>query len=314
MKALVTGAAGFAGRYLVSLLLEKGYEVCATYHRAPLIGEGSRRLVQEQMDVTDRPALYRLCRNFKPDEVYHLAGIAVTTGRDAGLYYRVNFLGTVNLFDALREEAQSAKILYVSSGNIYGAVENCGQPIREEHGLNPPGHYAASKAAADVICSAYVTEGMHIIRARPFNHTGPGQSTAYVCSRLAERVAAAVLGQAPPVVETGNLDAARDFTDVRDVVEAYWLLLQKGRSGEAYNVCSQRAYSIREIAGLLAEHSGADVTFRSRPDLVRRTDIPVLLGCRDKIGRDTGWKPKIPLRTTLQDLLLYWLEKLREGK
>lgn len=314
MRALVTGGAGFAGRYLVRLLLKKGYDVCATFRNAPLTGEDFRDVRQEELDVTDRPALRRLCRSFKPGEVYHLAGIAVTTGKNSGLYYQVNFFGTLNLFEAIREEAPAAKVLCVSSANIYGAGQNSGQPLREDQELRPVNHYAASKAAADVACAAYVAEGLQIIRARPFNHTGPGQSTDFVCARLASQVAAVVLGQAPPVIEAGNLDVARDFTDVRDVVRAYWLLLQKGRPGEAYNVCAQRAYTIREVAALLTGQGGVGISLQTRPDLLRRADIPVLIGCREKIGRDTGWMPRIPLETTLKDTLLYWQAKLSEGK
>lgn len=314
MQALVTGAAGFVGRYLVRFLLEQGYAVIAACHGQPPDDPAYTGAVIRQADVTDKEALRRLLAEFAPAEIYHLAGIAVTTGADREAYYRVNFQGAVNLFEAVREAAPRARVLYVGSAAAYGAVPPEKQPITEEQPLNPRNHYAASKAAADMAAAAYAAEGLYIVRARPFNHTGPGQSTAYVCSHLAQKVAAVALGRAAPVITAGNLDAARDFTDVRDVVRAYWLLLQKGRPGEAYNVCSEKAYSVREVAALLAEAASVEITLHSAASLHRPTDIPLLCGTAAKLRRDTGWAPAIPFRQTLSDLLAWWQETLALNK
>lgn len=314
MRALVTGAAGFAGRYLVKFLLEQGYAVIAAYHGRSPDDPVYAGAVLRQADVTEKKALDRLIAEFSPGEVYHFAGIAVTTGEDRNQYYRVNFYGTLNLFEAVREAAPRARVLYVGSAAAYGAVPPAAQPIREEQPPAPVNHYAASKAAADAAACTYAAEGLHIIRARPFNHTGPGQTTDYVCSRLAKKVAEIALGQAEPLIEAGNLDAARDFTDVRDVVRAYHLLLQHGRPGEAYNVCSEKAYSVREITRILTEIAGAKITLRSTAELQRRTDIPLLLGSAEKIRRETGWAPAIPFRQTLSDLLAWWQEALTLAK
>lgn len=310
MQALVTGAAGFVGHYLVKLLLEKGYTVCATYHRQKPQDPVFQKTDIKQVDITDKEALRSLIYEFVPDEIYHLAGVAVTTGKESEGYYRVNFFGTLNLFEAVREAAPQARILYVGSAAAYGPVPPEKQPIREEMPLTPLNHYAASKAAADVAACAYAAQGLHIVRTRPFNHTGPGQTTDYVCSRLAKQVAEVALGRTEPMLTAGNLDAARDFTDVRDVVRAYWLLLQKGRPGEAYNVCSGKAYSVREIAEALAEIGGVKITLQSLPELQRRTDIPLLLGSAEKISYDTGWHPEIPFQQTLADLLDWWKGKI----
>ncbi|MGQ9513429.1 GDP-mannose 4,6-dehydratase [Thermodesulfitimonas sp.] len=308
MRALITGAAGFAGRYLVKFLLEQGYTVLAACHGQQPDDPVYAGAVIRQADVTEKGTLRRLLAEFAPDEIYHLAGIAVTTSENREAYYRVNFQGAVNLFEAVREAAPQARVLYVGSAAAYGAVPPEKQPLTEEQPLAPLNHYAASKAA-DAAC-AYAAEGLQIVRARPFNHTGPGQSTAYVCSRLAQKVAEVTLGRAEPVITAGNLDAARDFTDVRDVVRAYWLLLQKGRPGEAYNVCSGKAYTVREIAALLAATAGVAITIKSAAALQRPTDIPLLLGAAAKIAHATGWTPQIPFRQTLADLLAWWRERL----
>ncbi|WP_027718313.1 GDP-mannose 4,6-dehydratase [Desulfovirgula thermocuniculi] len=310
MRALITGAAGFAGYYLVKLLLEKGYTVCATYHRQQPKDQLFQKADVKQVDITDKKAIRSLIHEFVPDEIYHLAGLAVTIGKEPEEYYWVNFCGTLNLFEAVREAAPQARVLYVGSAAAYGAVHPEKQPITEGQFLAPLSHYAASKAAAEMAACAYAAEGLHIIRARPFNHTGPGQTTDYVCSRLAKKVAEISLGCTEPVITAGNLDAARDFTDVRDVVRAYWLLLQKGRPGEAYNVCSERAYTVRETANFLAEIAGVEINLCSSEELQRRTDIPLLLGSATKIRQETGWAPQISFRQTLADLLTWWREKL----
>lgn len=310
MRALVTGAAGFVGHYLVKLLLEKGYTVCATCHRRQPEDPVFEKVVIKQVDITDKEALRSLIYEFVPDEIYHLAGLAVTIGKEPEEYYRVNFYGTLNLFEAVREAAPQVRVLYVGSAAAYGPIPPEKQPIREEMPLTPVNHYAGSKAAADMAACAYAAQGLHIVRARPFNHTGPGQTTDYVCSRLAKEVAEAALGRTELVITAGNLDAARDFIDVRDVVRAYWLLLQKGRPGEAYNVCSGTAYSVREIAESLTAMAGVNITLHSLPELQRRNDIPLLLGSAEKVRRDTGWQPEIPFQHTLGDLLDYWKRNL----
>jgi GDP-4-dehydro-6-deoxy-D-mannose reductase len=310
MRALVTGAAGFVGRYLVGLLAQKGYQVCAAdIHFQPDHPWGDD-VIEREADVTLQTAMDDLLGESAPDEVYHLAGIAAPMGSDHRSYYRVNFQGSLNLIEAARKNAPRARILYVSSSNVYGAVPADQQPICEDRLFAPHNHYAASKAAGEAAACAYGMEGLQIIRARPFNHTGPGQSTEFVCSRLAKLVAEIAGGLLPPVIDAGNLDVERDFSDVRDVVRAYWLLLQRGQPGEAYNICSGQAVSIRTVACLLAELAQVKIEIRSQPELQRKVDLPLHVGSSEKIRCGTGWEPQIPLRQTLRELLAYWQEKV----
>ncbi|NPV72681.1 MAG: NAD-dependent epimerase/dehydratase family protein [Pelotomaculum sp.] len=313
MRALVTGAGGFVGRYLVDFLLEKGYAVCGTYHRERPAKSDFDRCRMERLDIKDKESLRGILVDFHPDEIYHLAAVAVTTGQNRDMYYQVNFFGSINLFEAVKEALPRARVLFVGSANAYGPVPAERQPIRESETFYPVNHYAASKAAADMAACAYAAEGLHVVRARPFNHTGPGQTVDYVCSRLARQAAEISLNMREPLIEAGNLEAARDFTDVRDVVRAYWLLLQKGRPGEAYNVCSQKAYSVREIVALLAEVAGVEIQVRSRLDLLRKADISLLIGSREKLFNEVGWEPGIPFKETLKDLLAWW-RKILNGR
>jgi GDP-4-dehydro-6-deoxy-D-mannose reductase len=310
MRALVTGADGFVGHHLVKFLIEKEYAICAVDRCFHSDAPYPNNVEKKKVDITDKGILYQVIGEFMPDEIYHLAGIAATSGQDRDLYYQVNFQGTLNLLEALREKAQRARLLYVGSSNVYGSVPPAEQPITEERCFAPINHYAASKAAGDVAAYAYALEGLHIIRARPFNHTGPGQNTDFVCSRLAKLIAEIASGLAEPLINAGNLDTQRDFTDVRDVVRAYWLLLQRGLPGEAYNICSERAYSVRQIANMLTEMGQVKIELYSQPELQRRNDISLLLGSSGKLRRDTGWWPEVPLSQTLSDLLQWWQEKI----
>lgn len=311
MTILITGMTGFVGSYLDECLVANSViDIYGTYHFQKPDKIQNPLVHLRQLDVTDGSAVTQLLDELRPQEIYHLAAIAATTGTDPRPYYQVNFNGTINLLEAVRQTVPDCRVLYVGSANIYGPVPEQFQPIREEQELQPVNHYAAAKAAADLAACTYAINGLNVIRVRPFNHTGPGQNTDFVCSRLAKLMAEIMLGQREPVIEAGNLEAARDFTDVRDVVEAYRLLMQKGRSGEAYNVCSQQVYSVRDIIAILAEWARVDVTVKSRADLLRNADIAVLQGSREKISADTGWQPVINFRQTLHDLLFYWKQKL----
>lgn len=316
MRALVTGAGGFVGPYLVRLLLLEGYQVFAGLHKEPFItngftGEGADagKFHPLVLDMGSQDSVDEALSRARPDEVYHLAVSAKTSGVAPERYYQVNFQGTFYLLEAVAKIRPQAKVLYVGSANCYGVVRPGDLPVREDHSLTPNNHYAASKAAGESLACAYAAEGLHIVRARPFNHTGPRQSTDYVSSRLAREVALIALGMKEPVLEAGNLDSARDFTDVRDVVSAYRLLLKKGGGGQAYNVCSQESLVVRDIIDMLLEFGKVKAAVRSPPSLERKVDIPVLVGSREKIFRDTGWEPRINFGRTLQELLAFWLRE-----
>lgn len=311
MTILITGATGFVGRHLVDCLHVNGArDIYGTYHsRKPGQAEASV-LNLRQLDITDDKSVNQLISEIRPKEIYHLAAVSTTTVDNPKLYYRVNLGGTVNLLEAVRQIVPDCRVLNVSSANIYGPVPEQEQPIREEQSPCPVNHYAAAKASADLASVTYGINGINLIRVRPFNHTGPGQENSFVCSRMVQLTAEISMGLREPVIEAGNLEAARDFTDVRDVVEAYRLLLQKGRAGEAYNVCSGEIYSVREIISLLSQLAGIKIRVTSRSDLLRGKDIAVLRGCHEKITRETGWLPKFKFFQTLQDMLYIWKRRL----
>ncbi|MBI3600665.1 MAG: GDP-mannose 4,6-dehydratase, partial [Nitrospinae bacterium] len=224
--------------------------------------------------------------------------------------FDINFYGTMNLIDAVRGADLDSNILFVGSSDEYGVVADRYIPISEECLLNPLSPYAASKAAADLLSySCFKTYGMNIVRVRPFNHTGPGQRYDFVCSDFARQIAEIESGIRKPVIYTGNLDVERDFSDVRDIVSAYYLALEKGVSGDVYNICSERAYSIRWILHTLLGFTKLSVEIKEDPSKMRAADIKILKGDCSKFKMISGWKPAIPFEKTLRDLLDYWREK-----
>jgi len=251
MKALVTGATGFVGQYLVKYLIQKGYEVTGTFFSSTGRAFEINGVAYRYLNLNDNiENIYSILLEEKPDEIYHLAAIAATNEANYEGYYSVNFYGTLNLYDAVKKSGLDVKILYVGSANVYGNVPLERQPITESEELRPLNHYAVSKASADLLSYRYFCEGLNIIRARPFNHTGSGQTDKFVCPKIAKQIIAIKNGSADHV-NLGNTETKRDFTDVRDVVRAYWMVLQEGRSGEAYNICSKQAYSVKEIIDML---------------------------------------------------------------
>ncbi len=292
MRALVTGASGFVGQHLHRHLLEQGDEVIATDRST------------DGLDVLDAAALLDLFRRTSPEVVYHLAGASDVGGswQTPAATFRANAEGTLNILWAARESG-AERVLTIGSADIYGKVTEADLPITEDLDLRPVSPYAASKVAADYVAlQAHLGYDQHVVRARPFNHLGPGQTDRFVAPALAGRVAANELA-GEKVVKVGNLSPKRDFTDVRDVVRAYRLLVERGRSGEVYNVCSGTAIAVQELAEQFIAMATIPMTLEADPDLQRPVDIPVLLGDNSRIVADTGWRPEIPLSQTLQDLL-----------
>lgn len=292
MKALITGAGGFVGHHLVDLLTGLGDEVVLT----------DRSI--DGLDITDAPALLESFRRSRPEVVYHLAGASDVGGSwsTPQATFRSNAEGTLNVLWAARE-ADVGRVLTVGSADVYGKVDTRDLPIVEDLPMRPVSPYAASKAAADhVALQANLGYSQHVVRARPFNHLGPGQSNRFVAAALAERVAINER-DGETLIRVGNLSPERDFTDVRDVVRAYRLLMEHGHPGEVYNVCSGRAIAVRSLADQLIGLAGIPMELVVDPQLERPVDIPVLLGDNARILRDTGWTPDIPMETTLRDLL-----------
>lgn len=290
VRAFVTGGKGFVGTWLADHLRRSGDEVVA---------------VDREVDVTDPEAIGGVLADARPDAVYHLAAFA-HVGRswdDRAEVTRVNVVGTAAVLDACRRCPSPPTVLLVSSAEVYGVVPADRQPIGETEPLAPVTPYAASKAAAEQLAvQAHLGDGLPVIRVRPFNHIGPGQSDAFVVPALASRIAAAERS-GDPAITVGNLAARRDMTDVRDVVRAYRLLVTGGVPGEVYNVCSGRAVAIQELADRLLALAGSDLQLRVDPALVRPTDVPEVRGDRGRITAATGWAPEVPLDDTLRAVL-----------
>ncbi len=297
-RALVTGGSGFVGPYLIRHLLELGYEVTGGTHGlgAPL----PYRCQKVDLNVTDRASLSRVVAETRPDEVYHLAGVTRPASGAAEKFYRVNFSGTLNLLEAVRECASEAEVLLVGSAYVYGRVD---RPVAETELLKPVNHYGVSKASADLLGYSYAIGGMRVIRTRPFNHSGPGQGTDFVLPSLIEQFVEVAEGKREPLIRLGNLDTVRDFSDVRDIARGYRLGLQKGRSGEAYNLGSGRGASVRELFDLVSREAGVEVELRSETSRTRTRDIPYLVADVSKARRELGWEPEISLDQTVRDML-----------
>ncbi len=292
MKALVTGAGGFVGRHLVDHLAASGDDVAVT------------DFVVDRVDITDPEAFVELLRRVRPEVIYHLAGASDVGGSWTTPHetFRANAEGTLNVLWAARE-AGVERTLTIGSADVYGKVTPKDLPLTERSPLRPVSPYAASKVAADAVAEqAFRGFGQHVVRTRPFNHLGPGQSDKFVAPALAARIVASERS-GEREIRVGNLSPQRDFTDVRDVVRAYRLLVEHGRPGEAYNVCSGRAIAIEQLARTMIDLSPAELELVSDPELQRGVDIPVLLGDAGLLRRDTGWEPEIPIEVTLGDLL-----------
>ena len=308
MRILVTGAAGFVGQHLVGLLAGRGDTVFGTY-LGPPPRRPSRGAELLACDIRDQEQVRQVVRQARPHQVYHLAALSSVTRSfaEARQVWEANFWGAMNLLEALRENAPQAAILLVGSSQSYGRVAARQLPITEDHALAPESPYAASKAAADLLGLQYFHSWkLHVIRARPFNHTGPGQSTEFLCSDLARQAAEIDMGLRPPLVALGNTRVQRDFSDVRDVVRAYALLLQRGTPGEAYNVGSGRAVSVRQIVEWLQALSSKPFRIKVEAKRVRANEVAKLYGSNRKLRRATSWSPVYNLETTLRDLFFHW--------
>ena len=318
MRVLVTGIGGFAGPVVADALRSAGHEVLGLIQAEPisprLAALGLPAGAVHTGDVTDAAALGRLLAATRPDAVVHLAGVTFVPAaeRDPRETYRVNVGGLLALLGAVRAEVPKARVLAVGSADVYGAVERRELPVREETPFRPVSVYGASKAAADVTAAQWARAyGLDVVRARPFNHTGPGQDPAFVCSALARQVASIEAGTQEPVLRVGNVDPVRDFSDVRDVAAGYVALLERGRTGEAYNLCSGSGSSIAEVIAILRTHARVALRAHSDPALRRAVDVERIVGSHERATRDTGWAPRIPLDATLGALLDDWRARTR---
>ena len=310
MRVLITGITGFVGRHLRSLFRPPGDSVFGTsYPDQPLPDEADVFF----LDMRWERDVYEIVKEVKPEAVYHLAALSNVghSWEKRRETLETNLLGTLYLLEAVKKFTPGARLLFISSSDVYGfgAGDGSTHPgiLREKDGARAANPYAFSKLACELLSDFYVRiENLDVVMTRSFPHTGPGQGPDFVCSDWARQVARIERGSAEPVIRVGNLDCERDYSDVRDTVRAYVLLMRKGRRGEIYNVCSGLGISLRKILDLLLSFSDTKIKIEVDKRKLRKVDIPLLVGDNSKLRADTGWKPEIPLEKTLRDLLADW--------
>lgn len=315
-KAFITGIAGFVGSHLAELLLSRGYEVyglCRPRSRRDYIEPISNKLHLQDADILDSHSLYTTFSRLKPDYIFHLAAqsFVPTSWFSPAVTLEVNIVGSANLFEAVRQAGIDPVIQIACSSEEYGLVHENELPITENNPLRPLSPYAVSKVAMDYLGYQYhQSYGVKIIRTRGFNHTGPRRGETFAESNFAKQIAMIEKGKQDPVISVGNLDAKRDYTDVRDMVKAYLLAVEKCDPGEVYNIATGEAQKIGDMLNLLLSFSKAKVEVREDPTRMRPSDVPVLVGANQKFVAKTGWKAEIPFKQTMEDLLNYWRERV----
>jgi GDP-4-dehydro-6-deoxy-D-mannose reductase len=309
MRILITGITGFAGGHLAEALLARGgVEPFGLSRHSDWPAEWRHldgvRLYD--LDLGQTADVEAVLRDVRPEQVYHLAGYAHVgkSLEEPDAAWTGNLTATRSLYDAILRWGGRPRILYVGSGMIYGDAE---QAHDERAELRPASPYAASKAAADLASFQYTcTAGLDIVRARPFNHIGPRQSPQFAVANFARQIAAIEQGRQPPVLETGNLAPQRDLTDVRDIVQAYLLLMERGQTGEAYNVGSGALHAMQDILQRLLARARVKIEVRQSAGLVRTTETKAAQADASRLQRATGWTPRYTLEQTLADILAYW--------
>jgi GDP-4-dehydro-6-deoxy-D-mannose reductase len=300
-RALITGASGFVGPYLARHLSELGYEVWGS-SLSPQRSEEFQTII---LDIQNGESVKRAVADMAPDEIYHLASLSRPALGVIQEYYDVNLYGTLNVLEAAK--TVNARTLVVSTAYVYGRHSSI---ISETTPLEPVNHYGASKAAADLAAISYALDGLHVVRVRPFNHSGPGQSPDFVLPSIIKQVAQIEKGQSEPILKLGNLDSVRDFTDVRDIVKAYPKLLQQGEAGRVYNSASGRGTSIRELVSAVIGLSGQSINIEQQASRSRPQDIPYLVGDASLTHTLTGWTTMYDLEQTLTDMLNFERQRL----
>lgn len=310
---MITGADGFVGRHLARYLLERGVEVLGLGLHPPREPEPWDACAYEVCDVLDREKVLSLVCDFRPEYVFHLAAQSSVrrSWENPWLTYRVALEGQANVFDALLEGEVDPVVHVACSAEEYGMVGEEELPVAEDRPLRPANPYALSKVIQEehaLFC--HRVHGVRVVVTRAFNIIGPGQTREFVASDFAHQIAEIEAGLREPVIRVGNLQARRDFSDVRDLVEAFWKLVNLGTPGEVYNVCSGEDRSVGEVLDLLVSMSRVPVRVEVDAGKLRKADIPALRGDNRKLCGLTGWKPSIPLEETLRDLLQWCREEV----
>jgi GDP-4-dehydro-6-deoxy-D-mannose reductase len=312
MRVLITGINGFAGRHLHHLFDVQGATVFGTVHpHEGILPDRSSRFFA--VDIRSEGALRGVVRRCVPDVVFHLAAQAFVPAakREPRRTFEVNVGGAINLLDAVRRESPRTKVILISSSDVYGRVAEDEVPIGEDHRIAPASVYAASKTAMEHVGRIYAADfNLSIVILRPFSHIGPGQKPLFVCSDFARQIALIERGRQEPVVQVGDIDTRRDFTDVRDMARAYVCAGKKAAAGECYNVSSGKARSIRELVELLRRYARVPVEIVRDERRLRKSEIPILVGDSGKFRAATGWSPGIAFEKTVADTLAWWRERV----
>jgi GDP-4-dehydro-6-deoxy-D-mannose reductase len=318
MRVLITGITGFVGSHMAEYALAQGAQVFGSSRwrsNAGNIEHLRNRITLIESDLRDFPSVRTLVERSDPTHVVHLAaqssvGASWQTPAET---LTTNILSQVNLLESIRMLRLSPRFLCAGSSEEYGMVYEDELPIRETNPLRPLSPYAVSKVAQDLMGHQYWRSyGLPIVRARAFGHEGPRRGDVFVTSNFAKQVAEIEVGLREPVIEVGDLKPRRDYSDVRDIVRGYWLLLERGEPGEVYNLCSGRSWSIQQVLDFLLDRSRVkEIAVKVDPARLRPSDVMVLEGDPSKIEKATGWKVAIPFERTLEELLAYWRERVQ---
>lgn len=318
MRVLITGITGFAGSHLADYILanEPDVEIFGLLRwrsRMDNVAHIRDSVRFYEGDLKDSVSLKKCLAEIKPDRIFHLAAqsFVPTSWKCPSETFAINAIGQINLFETILALDLSPKIQVAGSSEEYGIVHPHELPMKETNPLRPLSPYAVSKVAQDLLAFQYYKSyGLRAVRTRGFNHTGPRRGDVFICSNFAKQIAEIEKQKRDPVIFVGNLDAKRDFTDVRDTVRAYWLSLEKGEEGDVYNIGSGRSYSMREILDMLLAETDVHVQVEVDPERLRPSDVPILESDCSKFKALTGWEPQIPFQQSLQDLLDYWRERI----
>ncbi len=316
MRALITGLSGFVGSHLAEFLLKQDIEVYGIIRWRS--NRENIRHIENSMtlfegDMRDLSSVKQIIEDTKPERIYHLAAqsFVPTSWTAPQETITSNIVGQLNILEAVRDLDLPIRMLVVGSSEEYGLVHENEVPITEDNPLRPLSPYGVSKVGQDLLGFQYFhSYGMHIIRTRAFNHTGPRRGEVFVTSNFCRQAVLIEKKLQEPKISVGNLEAKRDFTDVRDVVKAYHLALEKGEPGEVYNICSGRSWLIKELLDKIVEIAGIKIEITSDESRMRPSDVKILQGSHAKFTKKTGWQPEIPMEQTIKDLLDYWRERV----
>lgn len=321
MRVLITGITGFVGSHLADYCLSLNMPIeiigtCRWRSRRENIRHLDGAIDLRECDIRDASSVKGVLADTQPDRIFHLAAqsYVAASWNSPRETITTNVLGQLNILEAMRELGSKTFIQIAGSSEEYGLVRPDETPITEDNPLRPVSPYAVSKVAQDLLAYQYFQSyGLNVVRTRAFNHTGPRRGSVFVVSNFAKQIAEIEAGRREPVIYHGDLSPLRDFTDVRDIVRAYWLSLDSCKPGEVYNIASGNAYLIESILAMLLENSNhcEDIELREDPERLRPSDVPVLQGDNSRFCDATGWAPEIPFEQTAKDLLDYWRDRVK---